>query len=328
MPVPADPNPEFAQYAHPERVVSSQWLASNLGSPGLRVVESDEDMLLYDIGHIPGAVRIDWHRDLNDPTVRDYIDAESFAQLMRSKGISRDDTVVIYGDKSNWWAAYTLWVFELFGHPDVRLLNGGRDAWMAEERETSFDTPSYAESDYPVPERLDAQLRVSSAQVRELLDEAADDDAQPAAALLDVRTFEEYVGHRTHMVDYPQEGVLRGGHIPTAVNVPWNLAVHPNSRFKSYDELVEIYQKYATGGSSADAAGSAAGANSEGTIVYCRIGERSAHTWFVLTYLLGWKNVRNYDGSWVEWGNMIRVPITQGKEPGSATEAVSRVRGK
>lgn len=297
MAVPHDPHPQFQQYAHPERLVSSNWLAARLGSPGLRVVESDEDMLLYDIGHIPGAVRIDWHSDLNDPTVRDYIDAEAFAELMRSKGISRDDTVVIYGDKSNWWAAYTLWVFELFGHPDVRLLNGGRDAWMTEERDTSFEVPEYPRTDYPVVERDDETLRAYAAQTRALMGRGN---------LIDVRTPEEYSGNRTHMVDYPQEGVLRGGHIPTAVNVPWNQSVHPNSRFRSREELEAIY-------ADVDA--------DEDTIVYCRIGERSAHTWFVLRYLLGRDNVRNYDGSWVEWGNMIRMPIARGTEPGEAPGA-------
>ncbi|AYJ33796.1 sulfurtransferase [Corynebacterium xerosis] len=294
MAAPHDPHPQFQQYAHPERLVSSNWLAARLGSPGLRIVESDEDMLLYDIGHIPGAVRIDWHTDLNDPTVRDYVDAEAFAELMRSKGISRDDTVVVYGDKSNWWAAYTLWVFELFGHPDVRLLNGGRDAWMTEERDTSFEVPEYPRSDYPVVERDDHTLRAYAADARELMGKGN---------LIDVRTPEEYSGNRTHMVDYPQEGVLRGGHIPTAVNVPWNQSVHPNSRFRSREELDAIYSDVQAG---------------DDTIVYCRIGERSAHTWFVLHHLLGHENVRNYDGSWVEWGNMIRTPIARGMEPGDA----------
>lgn len=296
MAAPHDPHPQFQQYAHPERLVSSSWLAARLGTPGLRVVESDEDALLYDIGHIPGAVRIDWHADLNDPIQRDYIDAEAFAELMRSKGISRDDTVVVYGDKSNWWAAYTLWVFELFGHPDVRLLNGGRDAWMTEERDTSFEVPEYPRTDYPVVERDDAAQRAFAPDVLAALG---------TAALIDVRTPEEYTGNRTHMVDYPQEGVLRGGHIPTAVNVPWNQSVHPNSRFRSREDLEAIYAPVLE-----------AEGDDRDTIVYCRIGERSAHTWFVLHHLLGVDRVRNYDGSWVEWGNMIRVPIARGDEPG------------
>ena len=162
MPVPNDPSPEFKDYAHPERLVSASWLSARLGSPGLRVVESDEDALLYDIGHVPGALRIDWRTELNDPVIRDFIGPEDFAELMRSKGINRDDTVVIYGDKSNWWAAFTFWVFELFGHPDVRLLNGGRDAWIAEERDTSFAVPEYPRTTYPVPERDDAPSRAFS----------------------------------------------------------------------------------------------------------------------------------------------------------------------
>lgn len=292
MAAPQDPTPQFRQYAHPERLVSSSWLAARLGTPGLRVVESDEDALLYDIGHIPGAVRIDWHRDLNDQVIRDYIDPGAFAELMSSRGISREDTVVVYGDKSNWWAAYTLWVLELFGHPDVRLLDGGRDAWMTEERDTSFEVPEYPRTDYPVVAREDAPLRAF----------AGDALAQMGRGeLIDVRSPEEYRGDRTHMVDYPQEGVLRGGHIPGARNVPWNRAVHPNSRFRSREELDAIY-----------------GEPAEDAIVYCRIGERSAHTWFVLRYLLGWRGVRNYDGSWVEWGNMIRMPIARGEAPGEA----------
>ena len=299
MAAPHDPHPQFQQYAHPERLVSSSWLAARLGTPGLKVVESDEDMLLYDIGHIPGAVRIDWHQDLNDPILRDYVSAEQFAALMSEKGISRDDTVVIYGDKSNWWAAYTLWVFELFGHPDVRLLNGGRDAWMTEERDTSFEVPSYPRTDYPVVERNDTTFRAYTTDTLNILGNGA---------LIDVRTPEEYAGTRTHMVDYPQEGVLRGGHIPTAVNIPWNQSVHPNSRFRSREELEKIYDNVPEG---TDA------------IVYCRIGERSAHTWFVLRYLLGRENVRNYDGSWVEWGNMIRMPIARGDEPGTVDPSQS-----
>lgn len=290
MNVPFDPNPQFAEYAHPERLVSASWLSARLGTPGLRVVESDEDTLLYDIGHIPGAVRIDWRKDLNDATMRDYISGEAFAKLMRSKGISRDDTVVIYGDKSNWWASFTLWVFELFGHKDVRLLNGGRDAWMAEERDTSFVVPEYPRTDYPVVERVDVPFRAFAAEVKEGLG---------TTPLLDVRTLEEYTGERSNVEGYPEEGVMRGGHIPTAIHIPWHLSVHPNSRFRSLAELEDIYAEVP-----------------DNTIIYCRVGDRSAHTWFVLKYLLGRDGVRNYDGSWVEWGNMVRMPIAVGPTPG------------
>ena len=292
MPVPNDPSPEFKDYAHPERLVSASWLSARLGSPGLRVVESDEDALLYDIGHVPGALRIDWRTELNDPVIRDFIGPEDFAELMRSKGINRDDTVVIYGDKSNWWAAFTFWVFELFGHPDVRLLNGGRDAWIAEERDTSFAVPEYPRTTYPVPERDDAPSRVFSSDVLDHIGKGT---------ILDTRTPEEYVGNRTNFGSASDSAIARGGHIPTAVNVSWDRSVHPNSRFRSRAELEEIY----------------AGLDPHSpTVTYCRVGDRSAHTWFVLKYLLGFENVRNYDGSWVEWGNMIRMPIYVGDEPG------------
>lgn len=294
MPVETDPNPSFADYAHPERLVTTQWLSAHIGTPGLRIIESDEDVLLYDIGHIPTAQKVDWHLHLNDPVTRDYIDGRQFAELMSAKGISRDDTVVIYGDKSNWWAAYALWVFTLFGHPDVRLLDGGRDAWVAEDRDMSFDVPEYPRSDYPVVERNDALIRAYADQVLDSL------GTQP---LIDVRSPQEYTGERTHMPDYPQEGALRGGHIPTAVSIPWAKAAAPDSRFRSRAELDEIYGAF-------DPA--------TPTIAYCRIGERSSHTWFVLTHLLGFEKVRNYDGSWTEWGNRVRVPIVVGDEPGDA----------
>ncbi|MGB3302728.1 sulfurtransferase [Gordonia sp. (in: high G+C Gram-positive bacteria)] len=293
MTVEFDPNPAFANFAHPERLVTTEWLSAHLGAPGLKIIESDEDVLLYDIGHIPTAQKVDWHLHLNDPVTRDYINGEQFAKLMSEKGINRDDTVVIYGDKSNWWAAYALWVFTLFGHEDVRLLDGGRDAWMDEQRETSFDVPIYPATDYPVVERDDSKIRAyADAVIAEL----------GSTPLIDVRSPQEYTGERTHMPDYPQEGTLRGGHIPTAVSIPWAKAAAPDSRFRSLEELKEVY-------SGLDP--------KTPTIAYCRIGERSSHTWFVLTYLLGFDNVRNYDGSWTEWGNRVRVPIAVGEEPGT-----------
>ena len=263
MPLPADPDPALAAYAHPERLVTSDWLSGNLGRPGLVVVESDEDVLLYDTGHIPGAVKIDWHTDLNDPHVRDYINGEQFAELMNRKGISRDDTVVIYGDKSNWWAAYALWVFTLFGHPDVRLLDGGRDLWISDGRDTTLDVPAKQTSGYPVVERDDAPIRAFKDDVLGIL------GSQP---LIDVRSPQEYTGERTHMPDYPEEGALRGGHIPTARSIPWAKAAQDNGRFRSREELAELYGFLAP---------------DDKTVVYCRIGERSSHTWFVLTHLLG-----------------------------------------
>ena len=297
MALPPDPSPVLQDYAHPERLVTADWLSANLGTPGLAVVESDEDVLLYDVGHIPGAVKIDWHTDLNDPHVRDYISGEQFADLMNRKGISRDDTVVIYGDKSNWWAAYALWVFTLFGHPDVRLLNGGRDLWLAEGRETTLKVPEKTSTGYPVVQRDDRPIRAYRDDVLAALG---------TATLIDVRSPQEYTGERTHMPDYPEEGALRGGHIPTAVSVPWARAADEQGRFRPRAELAEIYSFIEPG---AD------------TIAYCRIGERSSHTWFVLTHLLGIPGVRNYDGSWTEWGNVVRVPVVIGDEPGAAPAA-------
>lgn len=257
VPLPADPSPTLSAYAHPERLVTADWLSAHMGAPGLAIVESDEDVLLYDVGHIPGAVKIDWHTDLNDPRVRDYINGEQFAELMDRKGIARDDTVVIYGDKSNWWAAYALWVFTLFGHADVRLLNGGRDLWLAERRETTLDVPTKTCTGYPVVQRNDAPIRAFRDDVLAIL------GAQP---LIDVRSPEEYTGKRTHMPDYPEEGALRAGHIPTAVHIPWGKAADESGRFRSREELERLYDFINP---------------DDQTVVYCRIGERSSHTWFV-----------------------------------------------
>ena len=295
MGVSVENNEEFAQYAHPERLVSTQWVAEHRDDPGVVVVESDEDVLLYETGHVPGAVKIDWHTDLNHPDTRDYVDAAEFAELMARKGISRDTTIVVYGDKSNWWAAYALWVFELFGHPDVRLMNGGRDKWVAEGRELSTEKVVPERADYPVVERDDTPIRAFQEDVLAHLGE------QP---LIDVRSLPEYTGERTHMPEYPQEGTLRGGHIPTAASVPWARAAAEDATFRSREELEAIYRDEV--GLSPD----------DDIIAYCRIGERSSHTWFVLKHLLGFERVRNYDGSWTEWGNSVRVPIVRGEEPG------------
>ena len=285
----------FADYAEPGRLVTTDWLAAHLGDEGLVVVESDEDVLLYETGHIPGAVKVDWHTELNDPVVRDYVDGAGFAELLSRKGISRDDTVVIYGDKNNWWAAYALWVFSLFGHQDVRLLDGGRDRWISEGREITTAPPSRAATDYPVVDRDDSVLRAYKDDVL----------AHLGNPLIDVRSPEEYNGSRTSAPAYPEEGALRAGHIPTAQNVPWARAVSEDGGFKTRTELEDIYL---------DGAGLRAG---DDVVAYCRIGERSAHTWFVLKHLLGFENVRNYDGSWTEWGSAVRVPIVTGDEPGT-----------
>jgi thiosulfate/3-mercaptopyruvate sulfurtransferase len=299
MPAPIDSNAKFAEYAHPEVLVSTEWLEANLNTEGLVIVESDEDVLLYETGHIPGAVKIDWHTELNQPVVRDYLDGEDFAKLLSSKGIHRDSTVVIYGDKSNWWAAYALWVFKLFGHEDVRLLDGGRDTWIAEGRSLTREQTAVTPSEYPVVERDDSKYRA-------FRDDVFKHFGNP---LIDVRSPEEYSGERTHMPAYPEEGALRGGHIPSAASVPWSKAAGENGVFRSRAELEAIYL---------DGAGLKPGAD---VIAYCRIGERSSHTWFVLNYLLGFENVRNYDGSWTEWGSLVGAPIVKGTEPGPAPKA-------
>ncbi|MDX1447636.1 MAG: sulfurtransferase [Acidimicrobiia bacterium] len=289
MPVPTDPSPRFEEYANPEKLVSTDWVADHLDDPNVVIVESDEDVLLYETGHIPGAIKIDWHSDLNDETIRDYLDGEAFADLMERNGISRDTTVVFYGDNFNWWAAYALWVFTLFGHPDTRLMDGGRQKWVSEGRPMTTDKPQPQRSEYPVVERKDQPIRAF------LADAVAQSEA--GLPLVDVRSPEEFRGERMHMPDYPNEGALRGGHIPGAANVPWKRAANDDGTFKSVDELESIYR---------DEVGIAPG---DDVVVYCRIGERSSHTWFVLTHLLGYDNVRNYDGSWTEYGNAVRVPI-------------------
>ncbi|TFC54222.1 sulfurtransferase [Cryobacterium sp. TMT2-15-1] len=298
MSVDLDPAPKFMAYAHPERLVSTEWLQAHLATPGLVVVESDEDVLLYETGHIPGAVKIDWHTDLNDPVERDFANGAAFAAMLGAKGISRDTTVVIYGDKNNWWAAYALWVFTLFGHEDVRLLDGGRDKWAAEERGLTRDRPVITPTVYPVTPRNDSAIRAFREDVF----------AHFGNPLIDVRSPEEYTGERTHMPAYPEEGALRGGHIPSAASVPWARAAAPDATFRTRTELDAIYR---------DEAGLSDGDN---VIAYCRIGERSSHTWFVLTHLLGFEGVRNYDGSWTEWGNAVHVPIVMGTEPGDAPQ--------
>jgi thiosulfate/3-mercaptopyruvate sulfurtransferase len=285
---------KFAEYAEPGRLVTGEWLEARLGTPGLVVVESDEDVLLYETGHIPGAVKVDWHTELNDPVVRDYVDGEGFAELLSRKGIAREDTVVIYGDKNNWWAAYALWVFSLFGHEDVRLLDGGRDRWIAEGRPLTTDAPAVSPTGYPVVERDDSSLRAYKDDVL----------AHLGSPLIDVRSPEEYDGSRTTAPAYPEEGALRAGHIPTAQSVPWGRAVAPDGGFKTRAELDAIYR---------DEAGLQDG---DSIVAYCRIGERSSHTWFVLKHLLGFEDVRNYDGSWTEWGSAVRVPIVTGAAPG------------
>ncbi|MFB7721723.1 sulfurtransferase [Nocardia sp. NPDC056100] len=298
MPVAPDPHPSFGSYAHPHRLVTTEWLSANIGAPGLKIIESNEDILLYDIGHVPGAIKIDWRNELIDPRTRDVVDGETFAALMRAKGIGRDDTVVLYGDRANGTAAAALWVMDLFGHEDVRLLDGGRDAWISEARDTTFEVPYPLASEYPVPARDDKTARAFRSDVI----------AHLGAPLIDARVFEEYTGDLV-VLDRPEEQALRAGHIPTAVSIPWSASVAPDSRFRPRAELDVIY-----------------GAVSDGVapMVYSRIGRWSALTWFVLTYLVGVQGVRNYDGSWTEWSNAVGAPIVTGDQPGALPEIIRR----
>ena len=276
-------------YVNADILVTTEWVAEHKNDSNIRLVESNEDMLLYPSGHIPGAVQVDWTTDLNDPITRDYLSAEKFAALMSSIGVTPDTTVVFYGDKSNWWAAYALWVFSLFGHKNVKLMDGGRAKWDAEGRELTRDVPKFERTQYPVPQRDDTKIRAFRDQVLE--------HVKAKRPLVDVRSPLEFTGERLHMEDYPNEGALRGGHIPGAKSVPWGRAANEDGTFKTAEELRAIYcQEKGL-------------SKSDDVVVYCRIGERSSHTWFVLTHLLGFDNVRNYDGSWTEWGNLVGAPI-------------------
>jgi thiosulfate/3-mercaptopyruvate sulfurtransferase len=277
-------------YIHGDMLVSTDWVASHLNDPAIRIIESNEDQLLYRSGHIPGAVEIDWVNDLNEPVVRDYLGKAAFSELASRIGIAPDTTVVFYGDKNNWWAAYALWVFQLFNHKRVKIMDGGRLKWERERRPLVKDVPALTPTAYPAPERNDAADRIFRDGVLQ--------HVKSRLALVDVRSPDEYTGKRLHMEGYPNEGALRGGHIPGARSVPWAKAVNPeDGTFKSAAELRKIYEEEAKLRPNDD------------VVVYCRIGERSSHTWFVLKYLLGFDRVRNYDGSWTEWGNLVNVPV-------------------
>ncbi|MBS0210445.1 MAG: sulfurtransferase [Planctomycetes bacterium] len=286
-----------AQYVHPELLVSTQWVADHLKDPQVRIVESDEDVLLFGGGHIEGAVKIDWHNDLQDQLVRDYIGREAFENLCASKGISNDTTVVFYGDKNNWWACYAFWVFKLYGHEKCLLMNGGRKRWELDGRPWVRG----AETQYP---RGAYKATPQDKAIRAFREEVLHHQAA-GKPLVDVRSPGEYTGEMLHMPDYPQEGALRGGHIPTAKSVPWSKSVNDDGTFKSREALDQLYLNETKLDPKADL-----------TIAYCRIGERSSLTWFVLKYLLGFPRVKNYDGSWTEWGNLVGVPVAKGPEPG------------
>jgi thiosulfate/3-mercaptopyruvate sulfurtransferase len=280
----------MTSFAHPEFVVETDWVLSHLNDPQVRLVESDEDALLYETGHIPGAVKVDWFTTLQHPLQRDFISQQEFESLCSRLSITNDTTVVFYGDKSNWFAVYAFWLFEYYGHEKRKIMNGGRLKWISENRMMTTDIPHYPPTSYHA-KGPDKSIRAFRDDVQAHLDHSL--------PLVDVRSPKEYSGELLHMPGYPQEGAQRGGHIPGAVNIPWSLAVNEDGTFKSINELQELY-------------GSRGILPDNEVIAYCRIGERSSHTWFVLKYLLGYPNVRNYDGSWTEWGNLVGVPIAKG----------------
>jgi thiosulfate/3-mercaptopyruvate sulfurtransferase len=275
-------------YAKPV-LVTTDWLVDNLGGAKVVVAEVDENPDLYDEGHIPGAIKLHWRDDLQDPVERDLVEREAFERLMAERGISNDTTLVLYGDKNNWFAAYAYWYLKIYGHEDVRILDGGRQKWIDEGREFSTDVPEATAATYSARER-DETIRARRDAVL---------GAIGRDTLVDVRSPQEFSGELIAAPGYEQEGAQRGGHIPTAQSIPWAQAVRDDGTFKSADELRQLYEGK---GVRPDRAVTA----------YCRIGERSAHTWFVLRELLGYQDVRNYDGSWTEWGNLVDVPIEKG----------------
>ena len=283
----------MANYAHPDVLVSTDWVAERLDdTDNIRLIEANEDVLLYETGHIRNAVKIDWVQDLQDDTVRDFIGPDQFAELAASKGISNDTTVVFYGDRNNWWACYAFWVFKLYGHENAVIMDGGRKKWVDEGRKLTKEKPDIDRADYTAPDGPNESIRAFRDGVLE--------HQKKQGQMVDVRSPEEFRGEVTHLPDLPEESSMRGGHIPGSRNVPWSTAVNDDGTFKSVDELQEIYER----GEGLD--------RSSETVAYCRIGERSSHTWFVLTYLLGFDNVSNYDGSWTEWGNLVGMPIERG----------------
>ncbi len=277
-------------YARPDVLVSTEWVAQHHQDANLRIIESNEDPLLYASGHIAGAVQVDWTHDLNDALRRDYLNKAGFEALMARIGVTPETLVIFYGDKNNWWATYAFWVFQLFGHSNAKVMDGGRAKWEREGRPLTREVPSYPATQYAAPDRDDTQIRAFRDEVLQ--------HSNAGKPLIDVRSVAEYTGERLHMPDYPNEGALRGGHIPGAKNVPWSKAVNTDDgTFRPADELRALYEQQQ--GLSPD----------KDVVTYCRIGERSSHTWFVLKYLLGYPSVRNYDGSWTEWGNLVGVPI-------------------
>lgn len=275
-------------YAHPEVLVDLQWVIEHLHDPSVRIIEADEDPLLYMTGHIEGAVKLDWFVDVQDPIRRDFVNKSAFEELMSHYGVTNDTTVVLYGDRNNWYAAYSFWLFRMYGHKDLRIMNGGRTKWELEGYAFTKVSPEYPHTPYTARE-ADLSIRAFRRQVEDIV-------GTGTVGLVDVRSPDEYTGRLLHMVNYPQEGAQRGGHIPGARNIPWARAALDDGTFKSVDDLRALY---AGEGITPD----------KPVITYCRIGERSAHSWFVLTQLLGYSDVRNYDGSWTEWGNLVNAPI-------------------
>ena len=283
----------MAEYAHSDVLVSTDWVAEHYDdTDSIRLIEANEDVLLYDTGHIPNAVKIDWVQDLQDDTVRDFIGPEQFAELCEAKGISDDTTVVFYGDRNNWWACYAFWVFKLYGHENAHVMDGGRKKWVDEGRDLTKEKPELPRGSYTPPVEPNTSIRAFRNAVLQ--------HQEAGKPMVDVRSPEEFRGEITHLPDLPEESSMRGGHIPGARNVPWSTAVDEDGTFKSREELEEIYQQ------------SEGLDPTEETVAYCRIGERSSHTWFVLKYLLGFDDVKNYDGSWTEWGNLVGMPIEKG----------------
>lgn len=278
----------MTDYAHPEYLVETDWVAEHLDDPNVRIIESDEDALLYNMGHIPGAIQADWFTTLQHPVRRDFLTKEKFEEFCSKAGIRNDTTLVFYGDKSNWFACYALWLFEYYGHKSVRIMNGGRAKWEQEKRPMVKEIPSYTHTNYEAKEP-DESIRAYRDQVFA--------QVEADKPLVDVRSPQEYTGELLHMSNYPQEGATRGGHIPGAVNIPWSKAVNDSdSTFKSLEELRSLYEEQDI-------------KPDKDIIAYCRIGERSSLTWFALKYLMGYPNVKNYDGSWTEWGNLVGAPI-------------------
>ncbi len=278
----------MSAYAHPETLVDTQWVAEHAKDPKVRLIEVDVDTTSYDKGHVRGAIGLHWQKELQQHPVRDLISKRELEQLLSAHGVKSDDTIVVYGDNNNWFAAWFFWLLKYYGHADARLMNGGRAKWAAENREHTTDVPTHAKSTYAA--------RDPDAAIRAFREYVLDAVVRDGKRLVDVRSPKEYSGELLAPENLPQEGAQRGGHIPGAQNVPWAQAVKEDGTFKSADELRALYE----------AKGVTA---QQETIAYCRIGERSSHTWFVLKYLLGHPKVRNYDGSWTEWGSLIGVPI-------------------